>query len=328
MNDLTPDALRAIDLSQKLLAKAASTTFPEEAASATAKAMELLAAHNLDMSIVEQGGGKKAARGAEYKVGGLYRWQRSLWRAVAELNFCMYWNLYERDDTKINKYRQRQGEGKVTGGYVYRHKLIGRKVNIVQVHNMAEYLEQTIERMTRAWEPDKSQWFTRRSKSFREGMADTLISKLNERRREYLREEERKAAAARANSGTPGTGLTIAGLAKSEYDANIDFMYGEGTSARWAAEAAERIARREAAAKEAEAWDAAHPEEAAKRKAEEAREAARHQAEWDKRARRARPGRAAQSTRDEDAYWDGREEAQSVGLDGQIDKSRVVGALK
>lgn len=91
MRDALPDETILKRL-QGLLNLAAKNSNPEEAASAAAKAQELLARYNLTAESVEQG--RAAADGKREQAavdGGTYAWQRELWGAVARLNFCLHW---------------------------------------------------------------------------------------------------------------------------------------------------------------------------------------------------------------------------------------------
>ena len=59
---MTPAGIKAIDLIQKLLNLAAKAGTPEEAASANAKAQELLTKHNLYAALVERESGGSGRR--------------------------------------------------------------------------------------------------------------------------------------------------------------------------------------------------------------------------------------------------------------------------
>lgn len=324
--ELTPEAQKALQTVEKLMRLAGKNTNQHEAASATAKAMALLAEYNLDMSILEQGGGEKAVRTDEKMTGGLYKYQRALWEAVAELNYCFYWNQYTYDPEKKRKGKDRWGDPKSKGGYTFQHRVVGRKVNVVATKNMAQYLEATIERLTRArLNGDGTQFFTKWAIAFREGIADEVIYKVYEERQKMLdadkrrrMEDERRAKQATKAGASTSTALSLDTIAKSEHDANCDFMWGEGWSAR------QHAARAEAARKQAEAdaeytkWAEANPEEAAaeeKKRREERRK--RHRTSWN-----AGTGRSAQDERkDSGAYWSGREAGKAVSLNPQTESN-------
>lgn len=266
--DLSPEARKAIEQAEKLFRLAGKNPNQNEAAAATAKAMELLARYNLDMSIMEQSSGATAGRREDTKFkGGLYHYQRDLWEAVAKLNFCMYWNQYVRDEEKTA--RRREKDKWARSAMTFQHRVVGRTVNVTATRVMAEYILGTIERLARERYPDPAQFFVRAAISYREGMAEAVIDKIYERRKQFLREEQRKEHAAKkraAEAATKGistaTTLTLASLEKSEHDANIDFIYGEGTSAQWAAAEAAAAAQAAREAAEYTKWAKAHPEEA------------------------------------------------------------------
>ena len=266
---------------RKLLALAARNPNEAEATAAAAKAQELLASYNLDMATVENAEGASGAREDAKVRGGMYHYERDLWAEVARLNFCIHFST--------RQWMTRRPELRAPDGTLVRravrylafaHRVVGRKVNTAATRALAQYLLQTIERLCRErLGHDNSQFFTSWAVSYREGMAERIMEKLAERRRHLLNEEQKKArkAAAEARHAamageSSATALTLASLEKSEKDANTDFIYGDGTSARWAAQRAERARREEEAERAWAEWAVAHPEEAAK---EARREAAR-----------------------------------------------------
>lgn len=132
MNELTREQQDIIPKIEKLLNLAAKAGTPEEAASATAKAQELLAKYNLDSAVLETNSGDKGKREQSKVDGGTYSYQRGLWRAVAALNFCFYWSQKYRTPDKVrqNVYVHGKYAGKK---YVQvmrrRHAIVGRTVN-------------------------------------------------------------------------------------------------------------------------------------------------------------------------------------------------------
>jgi hypothetical protein len=205
--ELSPEAAKAIATVEKLLRLAGKNTNEHEAAAATAKAMGLLAAYNLDMSVIEQGGGEKAARTDEKMRGGLYHYQRNLWEAVAKLNFCLYWNQYVRDpNKKVRRKNRWTGASEVhTGGRTFQHRVVGRQVNVISTRNMAEYLQGTIERLTREkLHGDGSQFFTKWAMSFREGIADAVITRIDAERERVIEEENARIKAAEKRARRAG----------------------------------------------------------------------------------------------------------------------------
>lgn len=308
---------KVLEKIEKLMRLAARNPNPEEAAAATAKAQELLVAYNLDASLIGQGGQAGDARREQAKVlGGMYKYQRYLWRAVAELNFCMYWTQ-ERYTTRNTKTRGWDGQwlfGKVP--YMRNeHVVVGKRVNARATIAMGEYLQQTIERLVKDRYPLNSQRFLSDAVAFREGIADELYWRLLERRRQLRAEEaERRTRDAAAAGVSTAQALTLASLEESERDANLDHLYGEGYSARQRQQRAERA---EASRKAEEAytqWAAANPEEAAK-------EEKKREKELKGRSRGgvgSRGGMDGASKRQQSgAYWQGREEGKKVGLDMQ-----------
>jgi hypothetical protein len=340
-----------IDQIGKLLKLAAKNNSEAEATSAMNKAQALMARHSLSMAAIEQGtSSAKAARRSDEKLkGGLYQFQRDLWEAVASLNFCFYFHLYERDREKVSQYwvRRYGGKDKVPewrkGGFVFRHRLVGRAVNVQATIAMCGYLENAIERLvrerldernaakvTRAEAKEREHgmpagYFNRKpdplwgewAVKFREGVCDTVVSKIGQRRRQMLSEEQFKRSqateAGRAGAQT-GTGLSLMDVTEQETAANYDFLHGEGAYARLLerrARAAAREAEREA---EYAAWAAANPE------------AAKEQEEQRRKEERKRPWNygltyslgGGKDKQDHGAYWDGRDAGEKVSLDQQV----------
>lgn len=320
-NSFTPEQIKALEVAEKLMRLASKNTNENEAAAAAAKAMAILESLNLDMSIIEQGGTEKIKRSDEKMAGGLYKWQRDLWRALSQLHFCFYWNLYVYDRGKQNKYQSRVQGRRVMGGYKFQHRVVGRTINVIAVRNMAQYLEQTIERLTREHILSPSQYFTNYATSYRSGIADSVISKIYARREQLLSEERRKEQEARdreaqtANSASTSRAITLTSLVKSEQEANYDFLHGDGEWAR----REERIQRQAVEAKRAEEeytrWAAEHPEDA--RKLEEERRKA-NRSSWNAGTAREK------DNRDYSAYRAGREAGRNVSIDQQTDTRKDV----
>lgn len=327
MQDHTFDAeqTKILDRVEKLLRLAARNPSQEEAASATAKAQELLAAYNLDMSMVNADQDKSVVREQMKILGGMYEFQRDLWRAVSELNFCIYWHMMNRKWKTVNKvdpYDGRKYARRVLGKE-FQHYVVGRVVNTRSTRMMAEYLLQTIERHVSERYIVSQRWM-REAVAYREGMADTLASRLYARREQLEKEEaDRRSAEASRTGSSTHQALTIGAFSEQERDANMDEIYGEGWSARQAAARAERARAAKEAEEEYVRWAAANPEEAAKQEKE-------RQKELDKaRKRRQRRVSYATSERDkrsyESSYWQGREKGESISIDQQVD-DRPAGA--
>lgn len=317
---------------QKLLNLAVKNSNADEAASAAAKAQELLVRYNLDAATVEKAGGAVDGRREEAKTrGGFYRWQRELWTAVARLNYCLYWTqsytVEGRFRVRIGDNQRQSRYNRDTGAWEddpkakhtsektqLQHRIVGRIVNTRSTTTMAQYLEEAIERLAReAIRGDLKQLYSREANSFRYGAMEVVVEKLNQRYRQMERDARAKAAEdarrAAASGASTSTAITMADLRQSEEDANMDHIHGEGYSARRRAQRAE-WAREEAEAEAAyAAWAAANPEEAAK-KAEEERRAAR-------RYRGGGGTREYETRVDGGAYNRGREAARGISIDRQ-----------
>lgn len=261
---LSNEQKAVIEKVQKLLALANGNANEHEAEAATAKAMDLLAAYNLSMHQVgtKQPDGKREDK---KRKGGLYGWQRDLWKHVAELNFCMYWSI----------------KG-LTAGSTYEHRVLGSEVNVVSTEVMADYLQATVERLAQKWAKENGlkSVFVREAIAYREGMAHGLVGRLNAMRRKREREEQE----ARDARGTgDGKAVILADVVTSEADLNNDYING-WEPGRTSRERAER------AAKQAEAY--------ARYQEREAEEKAKREADPEYAAKMAEKEKA-----DKD-YWD------------------------
>lgn len=337
--ELSPEAEKAVALAEKLLRTAGRN--PEEAAGYVAKAMEILAAHNLDMAAVEEFGEGGQGKRAEQKLkGGYFQFQRDLWSAVARLNFCLYWNQVYIERTKrwvneggqfVRRYKDKRA---------YQHRVVGRQVNVRLTISMSEYLESAIERILRERLDENNEQFRGKwATSFREGAADCITDKIFARRRQLIKEQERAArdaqkaahAAGMANAST-ATGLTLSTLVDQERNANLDFLYGEGWSAEQSRANAEHQARQAAAKKAAEevytAWALANPEQAAQ-DAKEERDRERKNAAARERyyQQHGHRERTTVYKGDYGAFRAGREAAEKIGIDPQARGSRAAGAI-
>lgn len=326
MPGLSPEALEAIEKARKLLQTQGRTE--EEAAVFVGKAMAILAKHNLTVAELETK--EKGAGGARSDVkrsGGLYQWQRDLWDAVAQMNFCVYFSI--KGLAKGSKYEQR---------------LVGRQENVISTEVMAGYLQQTIERLAQTWANGKGiNVFCREAIAYREGMADRLVVRLRDlartREEEQAREAREQASRSRHPSSAPsaGTSLVLADVLQTEADLNTDYLWGRepGTTARnRAASEARQRAQEEAYRK----WAAENPEEFAKQQAASAEASAKY---WkdvaDREAKRVK--RALREGRDPDAsqyraeterekrqrlgtYSDGWDRGGDIGLDQQVGSTK------
>ena len=331
-DELSPEVLKKLETVQKLLNLAAKNPNEAEAAAAASKANEMLTAMNLDVAAVEAMSGKKEGKREELKVdGGFYSFQRELWDAVAKLNFCLYWTQqYRTEDWRyVDAYGNKSmkpGEGKTRQKVDVirnRHRLIGRVVNTRSTVAMAEYLAGAVERILtdrlaslgRDEMSRQSNW----AMSFRKGAMDAVIEMVQDRREKFLaaeREKARKASRAATGAST-ATGLTISAYQDAETDANMDFIYGEGWSARQAQERAERAALRAKREAEYTAWAKANPEEAAARKkaSDEALAKAASRSRW-------RGGSTPKDNTDYSAYYSGHDTAKkNISIDQQVDRN-------
>lgn len=299
---------------QKLSQLASRNPNEHEAASAMAKAQELLERYNLTLSEVQEAQVGSGARQKAALEGGFHQYERDLWRDVAHLNFCVYWHeRYWNSKGERNKY------GEVRQ-WMYRHRVVGRRVNVAATQAMAGYLMEVATRLTREHTQglntkySLSNW----ANSYRRGIVARICRKLRERRNEALRaEEERRAQEARAADGSvsTSTALSLAVYVDREYDANLDFIYGEGTAARWAAERARQAAIKRMSEEEYTRWAAANPEEARK-----------HQAEMRRQTRQAN-SKADTSNIDRSAFWSGYDAGAEVSIDQQVDVGRPAGRI-
>ncbi len=217
------DTTKVAILITKLLALARDGGATEaEAALAAEKAQELMTEHNLSMASVEAAGGQSGDEGQRVKDGirhrQVYKWQRVLMNALADLNFCYCQEKYETG----------RGFNRVFDGYM----LIGRSANVAAVRVMFEYLLQTIDRLARADVQDGAKLFTRYAHSFKEGCADRVIERLRERRAREVEVSERKAredkarAAHPASAGTTALVVVLGDYVQDEKDLNEDMRKG------------------------------------------------------------------------------------------------------
>ena len=319
---------KIVERVRKLLALAKNNPNEAEAASAAAKAQELLEAYNLEMSDAH-GSAKGPIRTDKRKDGGLYKWQRNIWNGVAKLNFCHYISI--------------RG---LSAGSVYEHRVIGSHANVLTTELLAQYLQDTVETLAQRWANQNKykSVFVREAIAYREGMADRICSKLWDRRNTILAEERnriREEAAQRAarHEADPGTkGLTLVEIISTEADFNNDYLNGWelGTTAknrheneiRWKAYQAEQERKQRAY----DEWAKAHPEEAAKLEAKALREAAERDAMEKKRRAKVRTVRSRKRTPEEErmmlgSYDEGYDRGKDVGIDRQVDREKQ-GVLK
>jgi len=340
---LDDDQKRILPKIQKLLALAAKNSNPEEAASAAARAQELLLAYNLSSDMLDEDM-EGSARGEEQTKGGSRQYERDLWDWVAELNFCLHWVGQRR--TKVSRRRIEKGDyyygkpddeipeyRKWRTQLSWHHFLIGRKRNVAATIAMARYLQKRVDDLAVEFcHGDERMRYSQRAMSFREGAVSVIVHKLYERRQEQMAEERRREAEAMeaaARAGEAGasleTAVTIASLSQSERDENIDVMMGEpGYSARKRAERAAQAAAERAAEEEYTRWAAEHPEEAAAQEAERQKEAEKASK---RRTRASRGSFTSGKEVDQQAYYAGRKAGQGIGIDPQAAQTKTAGLL-
>lgn len=320
---LTDEQRKMIEKVAKLLTLAASNPNEAEAAAAHDKAQEMLIAYNLDMSMVDDIN-NAGQRQQEEMEGGKHEWQQDIWTAVAELNFCSYFNTEVFVESKLYRtFEMRKRDDryvKVYGAWQNRHNLIGRVVNIVTTRTMAQYLEEVTERLCRDVCKSNNEKPTGRwGNNFKAGVALRLTSKIGDRRRDLLSEEQRKqadamkAAAERAAGDVPTTkALTLASFSEAEKEANYDFQHGDGAYRKRAEldREAEEIYTK---------WAEANPEEARRQEKERKRQDAKQKRNDDAWYRRwvKRPG-----------FSDGYHAAKDISIDQQTDRQKPRGLLK
>lgn len=291
-----------------------------EAESRVAKAQELLEKYNLDMASIG-GGTPNNARNDKIRKGGLYSWQRKLWKAVAELNFCHYLSV--------------KGLAK---GSTYEHRLIGSHGNVIATEVMASYLQETIEKLAQAWakENGHKSVFVREAIAYREGMTNRVAYKLQQRRDAVLeedrkREEERKQREAQSGQASTSHALTLVDIISTEADFNNDYLnnWELGTTARRRHEA---NLRQEAAMAEYRARRAAmtdEEKEAERKRTEEWLEKYhKDEAKRQKRRNKTPPKpRYRKATPEEEraglwAFREGQMDGDKVGIDPQATNER------
>lgn len=313
---------------EKLLRVADGTANENESAVALEMAQKLADLHNLDLGVI----GKSGARKDENISKGLYRYQRTLYAELAELNHCKSWI----------------SQGLVKGSK-YTIRLLGSKVNVTLTKIMADYVEEVTNRMVRD-HFEKGEYFTKNAHYFREGMIDRLIVRIKDRRREQEQERERQRREQEARMHHPGASVEnaivlMSDVAREEERANYDYLYGAGS---WDAKEARAMARdreRQEAVAKYEAWQLANPERAAA----QAAKAKADNDEWMRQynLKQERLARAAERRRqkrvddygydpqdyksskptkyDSNAYWKGQDVAETINLDDQIDHQRRKG---
>ncbi len=312
--ELSPEALRVIEKVQKLLtlSKDAGAT-EHEAQVAAAMAQKLLEAHNLDMASI--GHTAKGSQRSDNKLkGGLYKWQRELWRAVSELNFCMYWSI----------------KG-LKAGSTYEHRILGRQENVIGTQVMAEYLQGTVERIAQETANDRGlNIYCREMIAFREGMGERLSYRLWTLRSERLAEDKRKQreqeAAARHPGHVASNAIVLQSVIDDEHDLNNDYVHGwePGTTAKRKRDA--ELWHQQAVAKRKQ-WELDNPEahkaelEDIRKRSDEFNKQQERKARRRKGNHRERKLTAEEERRNLDEFNEGWHRGNDVSLNQQIKDS-------
>lgn len=315
------DLDKIVERVQKILALGRRGGTEAEAAAAMAKAQQLLMLHNLDMAQVEGAAVGPQAREKVVRSTGMYIYQRRLWNSVAQLNFCLCLRT-----TVFEKYRG-------TGKFLHSNKMmvVGRRVNTRATIAMGSYVEQVVDRLCHERLDAHTYYGTLKNKhhaffsswavSFREGVADRIIEKIEDRREKVLKAErkrERELNKKMASGASSSSALTIQVYKDKETDANLDFIHGEGYSAKQAKMKAEIAAELASDEREYAEWAKANPGEARKN-AEERRW-------WRNKGYTygSRGGASSSRNRNRDwsAYRAGREAGEGVGIDPQAEGSK------
>lgn len=312
---------------QKLL-ELSNNPNENEASAAAAKVTELLAQYNLDLAVIRQtavAGGTVVAEEKREKTkvnrSAMYAWQRELWAAIAESNFCWHWVVDEwtgKYDRSFNR------------TYVKRHVILGSESNAKAATILGEYLCDTIERLLPYPNTER---LSRSAISWRTGCAETLKQRINTQTAEL---KERKAA-----EGASSTALTLRDVFQKEYEANYDAQYGEGAYARKLANDAEwdaARAEREASYAQAEAEEEALRVKALADETPAQRERRLKREEKEEEAQRKRNRRASNAywnkqdrenaKIDRSAYRQGIEAGVSISLSKQVDSKGAAAPVR
>lgn len=327
--DLTLEETQVIAKIAKLMNLASKNPNEHEAAAAMEKAQELMTKYNLEAATINGQQGKDAKREKSQIDGGFFNYQRRMWHAVADLNFCIHWiqeyygEAFRYVDLYSGAKSMQAGEGKERQKVRVvknRHVLIGRTLNTRQTIVMCEYLQQAIERLLKtAMTEDGIDISGNYANSFRNGVVASVLDKVHARRREHLMKERAKQQqAAQAAGRGDGTSITLSNYIDAETDANMDFVHGEGWSAKQAADRARVQEEMRKAAEEYQKWAEEHPEEAAQ-KEKEAKEEAQKQFRSGRRGKKDNTNWAA--------YSRGAKAGKDISLDPQVG-GKMAGALR
>jgi hypothetical protein len=322
----------------KLLAVANHpTTGEHEALAALQLAQKLADSHNLEIGDINA---KKSGRDDRKLNKGLYVYQRDLYQNLARMNHCRYWF-----------------EAGTGAGQKYQIRVLGSRVNVAVVKNMADYLEDVTNRMVRE-NFEKSKYFSKNAHAFRHGMIDRLLMRVADKQRQEEADRKRAKAEQQARSSHPSAAhenaiILMDDVKEREERENYDYLNGEGawdamkerqaeSTRKYEEEQNERRIRQEEAQAAYEQWCKDNPKEywaqlaaeaerilKAERK-EEVRQAALKRNREKRIAKYGYDPKEYESTgrsysykktvRDTAAYQDGFKTGADVGLDDQIEK--------
>lgn len=335
---------KIVERVRKLLALSASGSgaTENEASTAAAMAAALMEEHGLEMARVVAAGGEGESREDDTRSGGAFHYyQEELMGYVAESCFCYVettWTTNAKGD-------------RVRDGF----RLIGRKSAVASARVLHDYLDKTIMRLSKEAKPEVPKWFRR-------GMAERIGERLRDRHRETLRRQEAEAEAERERqrvrathpgSAPTGTALvvTLQDYQRDEEELNTDVRLGRapGTTRKRREEAEAKAAETErrigALQAEGHSFNVAYwmvvsgntLEEAQTREASvAARQAAQEESAPETEAQRARrlareerrderqreEWRREQRKRSSSSWRTGRQVAENVGLDKQVDSRK------
>jgi hypothetical protein len=329
---MTPDpskTAKIIDKIEKMLRLANNAGTEAEAAAAANMAQEMLAAYNLSMADVDITSDQKKPRPGDERVKektkkvALYAWQKTLWEAIAQSNFCWYRRVPEMHTNKAGNYVPK----------TFHHYIIGGEANVVTTRMMGEYLEQAISRLC-PYKPGRDS--SRSWNSWKEGCAARLAERLQEKLMEMVRETRAKAE--EAAKGNTCTAISLVDVMQREEDLNYRAEYGEeayqsricyrnhdpennpipncatcSRRAAFAVQSKERLATIGAAQIEEK-----RETETQRRKREE-----RERRQWQRyQAREEARNRQYWNKRDVGAFKQGAEAGKTIGLDPQVSAGR------
>ncbi len=186
---------------QKLLALAGNNPNENEAAAAMEAASRLMALHNLSLTDVETTDSEERVEEKFAEKGGTKAgWARRVWNSTSNLNFCKYF------------YTARPR-------YADIHHIIGTRANVIATQIMAEYLIETVNRLSFVALIKGTE-----RNAFRLGAATRLSQRL------YELKSQREKGTEQKTSSNPGNLPALASLYavhQTENDAYYAQNYGK-----------------------------------------------------------------------------------------------------